>query len=173
MEAMTAKSADEMMIGNVARQYIATLPHCDYQAVGINLRGYVPFNQPAETADQYMMKKLMAAGPWQQYGQEAAKASINFAYSLAGRRLLLSVNEAMLRLPEEQTMPIVLFSGNFEYRLEAGSANERSAQLMEVLQNWQADLDVYKDLINNRFLANNPETWTPAMSEPELVPVGA
>lgn len=172
-ETLNDKTTQEVAIAEVARKYIEILPHAGYQAIGINVRAYVPFDE-ADAATQFLTKTLLAGGAWQQFGQQTAKAAINLAYSLEGRRLLLSINEATLKMPEDQSMPVILFSGNFEYRFDAQTESDRTAQLQQVLQNWQADFEAYQTLIDTRFLGNPASsTWLPETSEPELVPVGA
>jgi hypothetical protein len=165
VESLAMKSPEDIKVGQVGRKYLQALPNANYQAAGVNFRGVVPFNQSQDAARNYLMSTLLAAGPWQHYGEEAAHASINFVYALAERRLYLSVNEAAIQLPEGETSPILLFSGNFEHSIEGDFT-----KLLSLMDNWTVDLAAYQDLVNTRFL--NTSLTGINMSHPELIPVG-
>lgn len=121
---------------------------------------------------------LLSPGAWQSYGQDAVKAAINLSYTLERGRLYLSIAEAALQLPDGATTPIVLFSGNFEYR-STQEAGDSTAYLQNCLNGWQADLESFKDLIDTRFLADRvpaPLGYDPiatTLSTPELLTIGA
>jgi hypothetical protein len=185
MEPIAAKAPQDILISKIAQKYVELLPHAGYQAVGINLRGFVNFPvQQEDVARQFLTQKLMAPGGWQEYGQQPVRAGINLAYGLDGRQLYVSINEVTLQRDESaQAVPGLMFSGNFEYRLEQDGNGDRSenrlAQVLAILENWQADLTAYTDLINQHFLPNiEPQTPWSTLSlesealEPELVPMG-
>ena len=167
-EAMATKSLQELEVAAIARKYIEALPHAAYQMIGINLRGFAPFPQTADAARQFLTTQLLSAGAWQEFGEEPVRTSLNVAYKLPGRQLYLSIAEAALQLPDEQVTPIVLFSGNFEYPIE-----EDIQKLLSVLDNWQTDLGIYKELINDRFLNSKPMPFSIPALQPELIPMSA
>lgn len=172
VEGMQSKSLQELSIPPVAQKYMQALPHADYQAVGINIRGFVPFNQNADAARQYMMNTLLAAGSWQDFGDAPVRTSLNVAYTLGQKRLFLSIAEAALQLPEGETTPILMFSGNFEFSPTAAtSAGDRLMQLSQAIENWQQDVETYQDLIHTRFL--NPDRTAVMTSTPELLVLSA
>lgn len=169
VEPMPGKAAQDMLAASVAQKYVAALPNADYQAVGINLRGIaLPASDPGATPAA-LTNRFLAAGPWQEFGKEPVKAGINFSYLLERGRLLVSVNEVLLQSPDEQTLPALLFAGNFEYDLAAVTEN-RLAKLTQGIAQWQADLEIFKDLVNNRFLSGERLAWSP--SAPDLIGIG-
>lgn len=168
VETISGKARHEVEVARIARKYIETLPHAEYQAVGINLRGFVPFNQSTDAAHQYLTTTLLTPGAWQTFGQAPVKASLNVVYTLDRARLYLSVNEAALQLPEGETLPIILFAGNFEYAITSDASS--SMTLMQAIENWQHDLDTYQDLINRHFLA--PANPFDVSATPEPVAIG-
>lgn len=184
MEPFATKNPQDVWVPKIIRQYVQLLPYAGYQAVGINLRGFVSFPvQEGDAARQFLTQKLLTPGRWQDYGQQPVKAGINLAYDLDGRQLYLSINEVTLqREAEDQAIPGLMFSGNFEYRLELDAKGDRPGnpltQVLTILENWQADLTAYTDLINHHFLPKiKPQTpWgtlsldSEAMA-PELVPM--
>lgn len=50
---------------------------------------------------------------------------MNLVYTFEEKRLLLSITEAKLQLPEQAEVPILLFSGNFDYDLSKFESNDR------------------------------------------------
>lgn len=153
IEALADKSADEIAIPLLARKYVETLPNAEYQAIGLNPRGYASFDASEDAARNYVSQTLLAPGAWQEVGTTPARATVNYVYTLERGQFNLSVNEAALRQSDETTKPIVLFSGNFSYDVANNSKEEQLKNLYQALGNWQADLEVYTDIINNKFLA--------------------
>jgi hypothetical protein len=152
-EAIDGKVAAEVAIPSIARKYVQTLPNLDYQAIGLNPRGYVTFDSEPGAARKYISEKLLSAGEWQEVGTAPVRATINLAYTLERGVFNLSVNEAALRQPDETLTPIILFSGNFSYEMASLSGNEKLESLCQALNNWQADLETYQDIVNTKFLA--------------------
>lgn len=151
-QALGSKSDTEVQIGAIAQRCINVLQQASYQAVGINLRGYVSCKDAAE-AQHYLTQTLLVPGSWHQYGQIPAQAAITYSYSLEQGQFTLSINEASLQLPEQAAMPVVLFSGNFSYDLMNQPEGDRLRLLKERINAWQGDLDAYRDLINAKFLS--------------------
>jgi hypothetical protein len=72
----------------------------------------------------------------------------------------LSVNEAALRNPDETSTPIVLFSGSFSYEVKSESVLSRKNSIHIALDNWQADLLAYQEIISKNFLGKASEEKT-------------
>ena len=66
----------------------------------------------------------------------------------------LTINEGLLQVSEEKSVPAVLFSGNFDYQIAGTEPEVRLQDLQQILQNWKINLETYKELINNKFLSN-------------------
>jgi hypothetical protein len=170
LEAIGNKADTDVQVAEIARKYIGILQQVKYQAIGINLRGYVSCKGEAGEAHQFLTQTLLSSGSWQDFGQEPVQTSINFVYTLKESRFNLSVNEATLQFPEEQTLPVILFSGNFSYALDEKADSERVEKIAQIIGNWQSDLDAYRDLINTKFLSQAPAN---APSVPNLFAMSA
>ena len=88
------------------------------------------------------------------------QATINLVYQLEQCQLNVSINEVRLQQPEKPATRALLFSGNFNYQVTQYSGEERLKQLQERIDNWSADLQTFRDLINTRFLGQE-ETVLP------------
>ena len=156
IEQVTDKNPNEIAIPLVARKYVEILPNAEYQAIGLNPRGYASFETSEDAARNYLSKTLLAPGAWQEIGTAPVRATINYIYNLERGQFNLSVSEAAMRQTDETTTPIVLFSGNFSYEIASNSKAEQLKNLYQALNNWQADLETYTDIVNNKFLAVTP-----------------
>ncbi|RCJ37337.1 hypothetical protein A6770_14490 [Nostoc minutum NIES-26] len=153
VEMIGTKEISEIQIPAIARNYVKALPNVEYQALGIDIRGYITANQlGGEAGVQKYMNTLLASAPWQEVGNAPVKAAIQLVFSLEQRQFNLSINEGKLYVTEEETIPIVLFSGNFSYSVAGNSKEERLQSLQQLTHNWQEDLKVYLEIINTKFL---------------------
>jgi hypothetical protein len=152
-EPLGVKAAAEIEITKVASQYLKVLPHAGYQSLGLNLRGFVPFPEvDLEAAHAYLNQKFLAPGAWQQFGQRPMQAGLNFVYDLEGRQLYVSLNVVTLRRqPDQQPIPSLMFTGTFDYAIDDLSVAQTQ------LDQWQTDLELFKELVNTRFL-DHPST---------------
>lgn len=161
MEAMGAKAPEEMQVPGLVSQYVNKLPNAAYQAVGINPRGVVQFAHQAEGARKYMLSTLLSQGSWQEFGQAPMEAALQLTYSLEKGQLNLGINTGTLQLPESETVPVVVFSGNFNYELVGDTPQERLGNLKQVIQHWQTDLNIFQELVEGRFLQQDLVSATP------------
>ncbi|BAY42041.1 hypothetical protein NIES2111_64370 (plasmid) [Nostoc sp. NIES-2111] len=154
IEAIEDKAIAEITIAEIAKKYVQTLPNVEYEAVGINPRSYITFDQQQDTARQYITNTLLSTGAWQEIGNAPVRATLNLAYTLERCPLYLTVSEAALRNPDETSTPIVLFNGSFSYQVTGETASERIADLHQIINNVQTDLSNYQEIISSKFIAN-------------------
>lgn len=136
----------------LAHRYTEILRNLEYQAIGVNFRGYITCNNPEKTENSYIFDNLIQPGEWQNCGSEPVKAGLNLMFTYDDKKLHLSINEAALKLPESEQVPIILFSGNFDRDLTSETAGERLAKLESSIKGWQQDLEIYTDVVS-KFIA--------------------
>lgn len=51
----------------------------------------------------------------------------------------------------------MLFSGNFSYDIASNTKDERLQSLQQIIENWQAELEAYKEIVNTKFLTKVTE----------------
>lgn len=155
IERMGDKPLDLLQAGTVARTYVETLKMADYQAVGINFRSHVAYDRPAAAADY--IKSLLAPGGWLAYANGRVRPKLSFNYDLTNRLLSVSIDEAALEVDDRQSIPVVVFSGNFNYNISQQSAVPKSIAIANIIGNWQQEFDEYHGLINEQFLGRKGE----------------
>jgi len=151
-EGIGGKTPAEIQVPAIASKYLATLPQLDYQAIGINPRGHVVFDD-LDAAQTYMRQTLLAPGSWQELNQRVAKPSLRLSYTLETGNLFLGIETAMLRLPgQEMASAVVMFSGNFNYPVVSTDAASKLPEVQQQISYWQRDLEIFRELINHKFL---------------------
>lgn len=157
-EILGNKSLTELALATIARKLAEKLSQVEYQAVGINPKGFVTFDS-STAAYQYICHQLLSPGSWQDFGEEKMSAALQLAYPLQRGQLILSINQANIQF-SEQIVPVILFSGNCNYRLAGDSPAERSQNLHQLLENWQESVTTFQKLVEEKFLplANQPAT---------------
>jgi hypothetical protein len=154
------KDLNTLTVATIAQKYLNIFKLAQYQAVGINIRGFCP--QPdAPAATQYINHQLLSDGSWQNYGTAPIQAALNLVYTLEGRQLNLEVAAAQIQVSESEVEPIILFSGNFSYNLVIPEVGTNLAAASSILANWQMDLSAYYELIAERFLVPKTPLTTP------------
>lgn len=152
-EVISSKDIAEIQTPAIAHRYIQALPNSDYQALGIDLRGYITENQAdTEGGIQKYLQSLLAPAPWQEVGNKPVQVSLKLGFTLDQGQLNLSINEGKLYITEEETVPIVLFSGNFSYSIIGNNKEEKLQSLHQLVDKWQPALETYTDIINTKFM---------------------
>lgn len=155
VEIIGAKTINDIQASNIAHKYVKALPNLEYQALGIDVRGYITASQLSEgVSAQSYLNSLLAPAPWREIGQQPVKASVQLVFSLAQGQFSLGINEGVLYVSEEETVPIVLFNGNFSYRMSGNKKEERLESLHQLIDNWQRDINTYQEIINTKFLGS-------------------
>lgn len=149
----------DIEIPDMARRYTASLPNLEYRGVGINPRRFVTFGDGVNQAHKYITETILSRGSWQDFGTSPMQVGVNLVYRLEGCQLRLGINEAQLQTPEREAIPAVVFTGNFHYDLTGESGGERLGNLQQILNNWQKDFLIYRELIDSKFLAGMKDDY--------------
>lgn len=156
----TAENIQNIKVPELVRKCINKLPKLEYQAVGINPRAYVDFADSKET-NKYLFENLLNSGSWQKFGNAPVKAGIQLSFTLDRGELNLGINEGNLPSGDDNLRPIVLFSGNFNYRIRGNSEQERLQDLHQLIQGWESNVETYQKLVNQRFLHQEAKDLEP------------
>jgi hypothetical protein len=151
-EGLTNREPQSLHIPDLVRRFTAALPNLNYTAIGINPRSLVNFDDEAATA-RYITETILSAGSWQEFGTSPMQSNVNLAYTLERCQFRLNINEAKLKVGQEEPVPAIFFAGNFSYNLPGESPEAHLQALNGVIDKWEEDLVTYRDLIDNHFLA--------------------
>ena len=118
--------------------------------MGINPKGHVIYQNSA-AIQEFIVETLLAPGPWQHFGEAKPKAGIKFVYMIKKCQLSLTIEEGELK-SQDKVLPVVLFSANFHRELTGDDKKKRLDHLVKSIDNWENDLKIFKELVNERFL---------------------
>ncbi|WP_414529509.1 hypothetical protein [Nodularia chucula] len=169
-EMIANKEANEVQIPAIAHKYIQTVKQMSYQGVGINLRGLAAYEQQNLSTRNYIFSKLLQPGAWQEFGSAPAQASMRIVYTLDETQLYLDINEARLQYPDQTTKPAILFSANFTRAITQEALTEPLVAMGALIDKWQDDVDILKELINTKFLDTQGYPINTASTESSLFP---
>ncbi len=150
-EAIVNKTTETVLAANAISKFTQALPNLDFQAIGINPRGFVAFAEK-DAANKFITEKLLSPGAWQQEGEEAMRASLNLIYKLKRAPLALNITEASIN-QKDKNIPIVIFSGSFSYQVAGNASEQKLAFVNQVIENWFTDITAFSNLVNNKFLS--------------------
>ena len=150
-EPIADKTTATVSIANIAQKYVQALPNMDFQAVGINPRGFVAFKE-VDAARKFITENLLSTGAWKEEGEAPMQASLNLVYKLQNTPFALNITQAELR-QQDKIIPIVIFSGNFSYQVTSNNTEEKLGSIDRVIENWFTDITTFSNLINNKFLS--------------------
>ena len=146
-EDLKDKTKNEIKIPKIAHQYVETLPHVYYKAVGINPLGYIPISNEYDTTD-FIIKNLITSGPWQRFENTAAKVSVKFIYTLEGLKCYLDIEEGLV----EEKIPVILFRANFHHDIDGSTKEDKPQHLYLTIDNWEKDLEIFRKIVIENFL---------------------
>lgn len=145
-QAIHDKNAEELLIPNIARKYIETLPHVNYASVGINPKGHIVFAE--NKVQEYLVETFLADGPWREIGESPVKASIKLAYTLDKCKCALTIDEAILQAPEKLATSILLLAANFHHDIAGAAKKEKLSDLFNIIDSWKIDFEMFKEIVS-------------------------
>jgi hypothetical protein len=147
VELIINKDVESIEVVKIAKSLVKILANLKFAGIGINFRGYLDFAGQEAAAQRFMFSHLLAIGDWQSIGTAPVQAGINLGFTFPDKKLNLTINEATVQQPDQTGAPIILFSGNFDYELNAAENSADLAKLEQILANWQQDMQLYKDVV--------------------------
>lgn len=173
-EPLNNKTMEEITIHKIAGEYVEKLPYADYMGLSFNPRILLPFPNEPQAVRQYITGTLLGSGAWKRIGKAPVQAGVNLMYYLDRCQMTISISEAKLQRPQEAPLVAVLFSGNFNYNVNANLAPDQSAskmtQMVNFINNCRRDLEEFRDIINQKFLDSTKVDETQSVAGTSLFP---
>jgi len=149
-EKIAEKNETEILTPEVAYNYIKTLPHVEYIAVGINPKGHVAINLKTDDGYKFLSEKFITSGPWQDFGDSNLKPNLKFTYTFGNIVCTLAFEVGFLKGQEKKH--VIIIDANIHHALTGGDRKNRFAELCEFLKNWKNDVNLYKDIVEKFFI---------------------
>lgn len=150
-ETLVSDVVKDIHIDDIATKYVETLPHVQYLAVGLNFKGHVPYEGQPKGPQTFLFDKIIAKGPWQEYGRDR-KASISFNFFIDDCAFNLTVKEGGFKISDTEHIPALLFGSNIHHELLGDMPKQKLESLKSIVGNWKSDLRKCRDLVETIFL---------------------
>jgi hypothetical protein len=166
-----AEGAQAEQLAGLAQRYVQALPQGEYQAMGVNLRGYAHSVDP-DWARQYFDHTLLQPGAWQGMGTEPVRPSLMLSYALGSAlgQLNLTITPAQIQPADQPVLETIFFAANYNQSV-SGTSGERLLQIQELLGNWQNQYQHFVEQLPARFLAETRQGYDPILRDTALVGV--
>lgn len=158
LENTSTKTSEELEVPQLVHRYLERFPQVNYQAVGMNLEGYTPFDTK-DRARNYLLETLLTSNRRHESDRDIVQAVANFTYRLDRGLLTLTIRNTALELSKEESLAVIMFSANFHRDIARIPEEERLHILSQVIENWQTDVETYQEIVNKRFLEKEVEQF--------------
>ncbi|AFY70891.1 hypothetical protein Pse7367_2635 [Thalassoporum mexicanum PCC 7367] len=144
-----AKRQEQPKIIDIASKCCKSLPLAEYMAISINPSAVLSFEGEETAARKYITETLLKPGPWYEHSQEPIGATINYIFTLAEGQLRLTVSEARVNMPGQETRPAILFGGSIQYELAGEEQSTRLSELQQRIDGWSESIKAYSDIVGS------------------------
>jgi len=139
-------------LDEISIQYVKTLPHAAYTAVGVNFKGVVAFNH-LDQARSWLLEELVASGPWKEIGNGIQSAGLTLVYLIRDAKLTLKMDPAEFqRAGEPSSRPVVLFDGNFNWDLPKENHSLALSRMEAIMKDWKEDRKSFSEVVETILL---------------------
>ena len=134
-------------IKNLSSQYIKTIPHVNYKAVGINFAGHIGIDNSYGFSPESVIKQ----GDWLKFGDSEVETGLTFKYSIDDSTCSLSIDRNLVK-QDDKEFPIILFRANFHRNIATNDQKEKLETINNYIQKVDGDYSAFLALVENIFL---------------------
>jgi len=131
----------------VAADYVTTLPHVTYTALGINPAGHV-IASSEDDGMQFLLNEVMRSESFGSFAGGPTGGECSYLFDLDGCRLNLKITCGAVG-PESERKPCVVFNGNFHRDLAGEDVDERLQALLAGIQGWEQDQAMFDEAVKS------------------------
>lgn len=137
----------------IALRYTDTLTNLidiNYFNVDVIFKGYLVYPQYSDLPHRYIFETLVRPPikEWTEIDGANLQGSLSFFYSFTNREFKLNIDEAMLKTLQRKESPVLLFTGNFNYKISDKSSKNPDKKNCRVILGWLNDLEIYQKIVN-------------------------
>lgn len=130
----------------MAKHFVKLFPNLQYQAVGINPKGFKAFpnNSPAQIS---VSDSLLDKGEWLSFKDTKPEFQLKAIYRFEKRTITLDLVETQRQDDHDGTTRKIMFQANFHRDLQGVDQQTKRRQLSSILSSWEKDLSDFSALI--------------------------
>lgn len=141
-------------IHTIAKNYIKTLPHVDYRAIGINPKGHILLKE--NQIQEYLADTFLAPGSWRKIGKAPMKAQLKLTYTLDKCLCTITISEGIMQpSPEITQRSVLLIEGNFHHEINGNTKDIKLEKACQVIDDRENFFKMYREMV--RQIMDNKE----------------
>ncbi len=144
----SAPTGEIFPVPEIAAKFMETLPHVNYQALGINFDRALLFSD-VESARLFQRQAYLKDGPWNMSGA-LSEFVAKFIYTLEDCQCNLSFGspkKVKLDSSEDEPRPILVLSANFHRHFgKIGDLEQRIDAFKKAISNWESDKATFESI---------------------------
>lgn len=141
---------ENIICADIAKNYIKTVPHVPYNAIGINLDGHRVL-QEREAVSNALIDK----GTWMKFKTVAPDFQLKAVYELDDKAVTLHIKEDFIQKENGPEIPAIMFKANIHRDITETNQQMRINSLLSILDSWNGDLSDFFSLVQNFNSKNN------------------
>jgi hypothetical protein len=151
LETINDNDISSLVVPDVVDRYLAEFPECIYQALGINVEGYVVFSDQDMARNQFL-RTFLNSDMEQEFDQYLTQAILNCLYKFERGILTLTARNTEIAVSQQESLSVIKFSANFNHDVSRIPKEERAHILRQFVTDWETDIDIYREIVSNKFL---------------------
>jgi hypothetical protein len=132
----------------IAGQYVKTLPHVRYTAVGVNFQSVMEVSEP----ESALKTRFLKEGPWDTSSHRVNAAGIRLVYPLTSGRIVLSFDAGLDKdegAKSEETKSVIIANANFHRECQGyPSDNQVLEHLAHIAKDWSTYQSLLRDALS-------------------------
>lgn len=159
LETTSGKNISDMTMPIVVYQYLKNYPEELYQAFDVNIEGYCAFPSQ-EAAKNHLLQTTSKAELQHESDHNLIQTVLGFTYSFDRGVLALTARNTEIALSEQDSLSIIKFSANFHHDLSQFSKEECPKMLNYLVDDWETDFNIYKEIVHSKFIRDQAEQFS-------------
>ncbi len=154
-QTLADKQLADIVVADIARDYVKTLPHVEYRAVGINPKGDIPISDDEKAG--FRTERLILPGPWTQFNECPAEIGIRFVYRMGEDLLNLTIEPMIRSTSDGDQGHILIFAANFHHEVSGSDPGVRLERTIAVIAKWKDLVESYRRFVDESLLKETLE----------------
>jgi hypothetical protein len=139
-------------LANMVKKYVSALPEVTYKAVGINPQGHI-LCENREEAQKAIVDNLLKDNSLKNLEGDPVHASVRYRYGAGESMINISVDEALIKLPDsKEASPAMILGANFHRELVGENQEQKFEHLLVTLGNVENDCKRIVGIMEDVFL---------------------
>ena len=137
-------SEDACVSPDIARRFLNVFPHIAYSALGINPKGFRPFDSEFLSS---VSDALVGGGRWISFKDVLPDIQLKAIYNYESRNIVMDIGGVNIKENDGSESAGLLFQANIHRDIAENTQEKRIERLTSILSAWKNDMSDFSELI--------------------------